>query len=137
MARAARSLSSARLEQLLRTPARRFVLDTVVWSIARQLDRKRPAGLTSSIRCRIMPTGGGEPDVYHLNLRDGRCQVERGAGGTRPGLTITVDDAELIRVATGQSNPVQALFNGRIAVGGSVTGVAASLASMFLTLPRD
>jgi alkyl sulfatase BDS1-like metallo-beta-lactamase superfamily hydrolase len=137
VARAARSSSSEWLEQLMRTPARRFVLDAMVWTIARQLDRKRPTGLTSSIRCRIMPTGGGEPDIYHLNLRDGRCQVERGAGGPRPGLTITVDDTELIRLATGQSNAVQALFNGRITVGGNLTGVAASLASMFLTPPRD
>jgi alkyl sulfatase BDS1-like metallo-beta-lactamase superfamily hydrolase len=121
----------------MRTPARRLVLDAMIWTIARQLDRKRPTGLTSSIRCRIMPTGGGEPDIYHLNFRDGRCQVERGAGGPRPGLTITVDDTELIRLATGQSNAVQALFNGRITVGGNLTGAAASLASMFLTPPRD
>ena len=134
--RTARSSSADALGQLLASPARPFALDALFWKLGRELDRKRSKGLTSTVLCRITGGAEGDHDVYQLNFRDGRCQVRRGSDGSKAELTITLDDAELVRLATRQSTPMQGVFNGRIKVGGNVGNVAASLASMFLAAPE-
>jgi len=112
------------------------VLDALFWRLGRELDRKRANGLTSTVLCRIAGSADGEHDVYRLTFVDGRCQVKRGADGPTPELTITLDDAELVRLATGRSTVMQGFLNGRIKIGGNVGNAAASLASIFLTAPE-
>ena len=43
---------------------------------------------------------------------DGRCSVSAAQGAAPPKLTITVDGAEFLRLATGNSDPVKAYFTG-------------------------
>jgi putative sterol carrier protein len=47
-----------------------------------------------------------------------------------PKLTITVDGAEFLRLATGNSDPVKAYFTGRVSLAGDVM-VAAKASGLF------
>lgn len=115
---------------------RRLVLDAVFWTLAQQLGRSGSGGLNSTVRCHVV--GGGDvPDSYELRFRDGGCRVVRGARERKPELTLTLDDAELVRLVSGQSTPAEGVFNGRITVRGDVGRVAAAMASVFLGQPRD
>jgi hypothetical protein len=113
-----------RLDAIMRTPIRRVVLEGIFWQVPRHLDRRRAAGINASIRWRITGRGDGEADIYDLVIADGRARVKRGGHEVTPRLTITVDAAEFLRVAAGSSNPVNAYFNGKLALRGDVMQAA-------------
>lgn len=136
-ARAVQTASPAALGRLLRSPARKVLLDGIFWHAARQLAQSRSVNLKSTVRCYVTPEAGSEPDVYELRFEDGDCRMARGAGETRPGLTLALDDAELVRLITGQSTAAQGVFNGRIMVRGDVGRMAATLAAAFASRPQD
>jgi putative sterol carrier protein len=130
-ASAVRKAPKERLEQLMRSPARRVVLGAIFWQMPRHVDSERAKGLTSSIRWKITGRPDGEADVYQLEFVDGACRVFRGPDGSQPArLTITVDGAEFLRLATGNSDPMQAYFRGRIGLTGDVM-MAAKASSLF------
>jgi hypothetical protein len=80
---------------------------------------------------------GGEPDTYELRLSGGSCQLARGAGNTKPHVTIALDDAELVRLLTAQVRPAQEVLGGRIMVRGRVGPLASEIASAFLSQLSD
>jgi alkyl sulfatase BDS1-like metallo-beta-lactamase superfamily hydrolase len=112
------------------------VLDALFWHAGRQLSRSGSRELDSTVRFYVTPEASGEPDIYELRFRDGSCRVSRGAGTAKPGVTVAFDDSELVRLITGQSTPVQGVFNGRIMVRGDFARMATTLASVFVARPR-
>jgi alkyl sulfatase BDS1-like metallo-beta-lactamase superfamily hydrolase len=130
VARFVRDSSEARLERLMRSPLRRVVLEAIFWQMPQRLDPDRARGKGSSIRWRITGRPDGGIDEYQLELADEACRVERNPQGSDAQLTITVDGAEFLRLATGNSNPMQAYFAGRIALSGDIM-LAARLATLF------
>jgi putative sterol carrier protein len=130
-ASAVRKAPKERLEQLMRSPARRVILGAIFWQMPRHVDSQRAKGLTSTIRWKITGRPDGEADIYQLEFVDGDCRVVRGADGAEPArLTITVDGAEFVRLATGNSDPMQAYFRGRVTLAGDVM-MAAKASSLF------
>jgi putative sterol carrier protein len=128
-AHAVRNAPKERLDQVMRSPARRVLLETIFWQMPRHIDERAARTMNCTIRWRI--TGkGDEADVYDLEFIDGRCRVIRGPGVAPPKLTITVDGAEFLRLATGNSDPVKAYFTGRVALAGDVM-VAAKASGLF------
>jgi alkyl sulfatase BDS1-like metallo-beta-lactamase superfamily hydrolase len=124
-------------ERLVHTPARRLVLDALFWRLPHFIGLHRASGINSSIRWRVTGRPDGVADEYRLDLSDGRCRVSRGPDGPPPALTITLEAAELIRLAARQSDPVAALFTGRVTVTGNMM-VAAKLGALFLNpAPRE
>ena len=119
-----------RLDQVMRSPARRVLLETIFWQMPRHIDPENVKSMNCTIRWRITGKSDGEADVYDLLLADGNCRVVRGPGTSPPKLTITVDGAEFLRLATGNSDPVKAYFTGRVALAGDVM-VAAKASSLF------
>ena len=71
----------------------------------------------------------GGTDVYQLLIEDGQARTERGEG-TDPRLTITLDGVEFLKLASGNSDPMQAYFTGRIQIAGDIM-VAAKMAQLF------
>jgi putative sterol carrier protein len=131
VARAVRKTPSERLERLMRSPARRPILEAIFWQMPHHIDKERAQGLTAAIRWQITGRSDGEADVYQLELDDGNCRIIRGPNGAKPArLTITVDGAEFLRLATGNSEPMQAYFRGRIVLAGDVM-MAAKASSLF------
>jgi putative sterol carrier protein len=118
------------LEQLMHTPARRVVLGTIFWQMPRRFDRERAKGMNSSIQWRITGGHDGREDVYQLDIADGECRVTRNPDGPTPGVTITIDGADFVQVATGSSDPMKAYFSGRVGLAGDVM-LAAKLRTLF------
>lgn len=125
-----RDSSQARLERLMRSPLRRVVLEAIFWQMPQRVDPDRAQRTRCSIRWRITGRPDGGVDVYQLELANDVCRVEHNPSGSDAQLTITVDGAEFLRLATGNSNPMQAYFAGRVALSGDIM-LAARLATLF------
>lgn len=132
LTRTAQTATGRGLEELLRTPVRGVVLEGLFRELGRRIDGLELSAGPASIRCSLTGQSEAAPDVYELHFTDGRCRVVHGPTTRRPELTLKLDERELIRLATGRSTPMQALFSGRIKVGGD----AAGLAALFLSLRK-
>jgi alkyl sulfatase BDS1-like metallo-beta-lactamase superfamily hydrolase len=119
-----------RLEQLMRSPLRKPILDGIFWQMPKQLDARQSAGTRSSIRWCITGRPDGGVDAYQLELDDGRARIIRGTEGPDPRLTITLDGVEFLRLVSGNSDPMRAYFTGQIKLAGDIM-VAAKLATLF------
>jgi putative sterol carrier protein len=125
-----RDASPKRVEQVMRSPVRKPILDGIFWQMPNQLDVKQAAGLRSSIRFCITGRADGGVDTYQLEVEDGRAWTIHGTGGPDPRLTITVDAVEFLRLASGNSDPMQSYFKGHLQLAGDIM-VAAKLAQLF------
>lgn len=130
LGRVVRKTPDERLVQVMRSPARRIVLDGIFWQMPQYMDRERAQGVSSSVLWCITGRPDGGIDSYHLLIEDGSCRVTREPYAPDPRLTITVDAAELLKLATGGSNPMHAYISGKVTLTGDVM-VAAKLASLF------
>jgi predicted lipid carrier protein YhbT len=128
--RLVRSTPPDRLEQVMQSPARKPLLDGIFWQMPRQVDSAAAADLQTSIRWCITGRADGGVDVYQLELQGGQTKVIRGNAGPDPRLTITMDGVEFLRLVSGNSDPMQAYFKGRIQLAGDIM-VAAQLAQLF------
>jgi alkyl sulfatase BDS1-like metallo-beta-lactamase superfamily hydrolase len=113
-----------RLEQVMRSPARRVVLGTIFSQMPRRLDRDRAAGAHAKVLWRITGRPDGGADEYRVELEDGDLHIVRGAGGEDSPVTITIDGADFLRVATGASDPMQAYMSGKLSMTGDVMHAA-------------
>jgi putative sterol carrier protein len=129
LARAVRGVPDDRLEQALRTPMRRVVLDGIFWQMPQHLDRTRASGVDVTVRWEVTGRSDGGVDTYDLVLGGGRARVRRGAKGDAR-LTITLGAAELVRLASGGLDPMQAYYKRRIKLGGDIM-LAAKLTALF------
>ena len=66
--------------------------------------------------------------MYQLEVDRGQVKTMGEEG--EPKLTVTMDGVEFLRLASGNSDPMQAYFKGRIELSGDIM-VAAKLAQMF------
>lgn len=126
------AIPDRQLEQLMQTPARRLVIETIFLIMPRYLDRTRAAGLDMAIRWRVR---SGEPDensddVYDLVIAERQCRVTRGESEARPLVTVTLESVELLRLATGRSTPMESYLAGRLSLRGDIMQ-AARLTSLF------
>jgi hypothetical protein len=118
LARGLAGVPDRRIEQLMATPLRRVVLDALFWGAPQVLDRTPTADVVSSLRCHV-GAADGSYDVYWLEFSAGAWHSGR---GTPPGpcqITLTVQDAELLRLACGRSSPVQAFLAGKLRASGN------------------
>jgi putative sterol carrier protein len=128
--RLVRDASGERLEQVMRSPARRPLLEGIFWQMPRQLDARRAAGVSTHVRWQITGGPDGATDTFDLLVEDGTARTTRRLIASAPRLTITMDGAELLRVASGNSDPMAAYFKGRITLTGDIM-VAAQIAQIF------
>lgn len=128
--RLVRDAPPERLEQVMRSPARRALLDGIFWQMPRQLRPEQAAAVRTLIRWQV--TGGPQDgvDTYDLHVADGHARTSRDLDPAPPRLTITLDGVELLRLVSGNSDPMAAYFKGRITLAGDIM-VAAQMAQMF------
>jgi putative sterol carrier protein len=119
-----------RVEQVMRSPARKPILDAIFWQMPKQMDVKQAKDVNSSIRWCITGRPDGGVDVYGLVLEEGHARIVKGESGPDPRLTITMDAPEFLKLVSGNSDPMQAYFTGRIQLAGDIM-VAAKLATLF------
>ncbi|HEX3691361.1 MAG TPA: SCP2 sterol-binding domain-containing protein [Solirubrobacteraceae bacterium] len=128
--RMVREASPERLDQIMKSPARRAVLDGIFWQMPRQLDAKAAAHIQTTIRWNITGRSDEAVDTYLLEVDNGTARSNRGPEGPDPKLTITMDGVEFLRLISGNSDPMAAYFKGRIQLAGDIM-VAAQLAQIF------
>jgi SCP-2 sterol transfer family len=128
--RLVRDAPDDRLDAVMRSQARKPLLDGIFWSMPRQMDRAQAEGVETTIRWCITGRTDGETDVYHLVINDGQASIVKGLPGPDPRLTITLDGVEFLRLVSGNSDPMQAYFTGRVQLAGDIM-VAAKLAQLF------
>ena len=128
--RLVRDTSPERLEQLMRSPARRALLDGIFWQMPRQLDAQAAANVRTTIRWNITGRPDDGDDTYLLEVDNGTARTSRGSEGPDPKLTITMDGVEFLRLISGNSDPMAAYFKKRIQLAGDIM-VAAQLAQIF------
>jgi putative sterol carrier protein len=130
LGRLVRDAPPERLEQLMRSPARRALLDGIFWQLPKQLDTEQAAGVTTAIRWCITGRADDAVDTYLLVVEKGTARTHRGTDGPDPKLTVTMDGVEFLRLVSGNSDPMAAYFKGRIQLAGDIM-VAAQLAQLF------
>ncbi len=124
------SIPARRVDEIMATPARRVMLDTIFWALPHVLSRSDAHRLTSSIRFQVPGHPDDPPDLYWVAFRDGRWHSGRG-GGQSAQLTITVGGPGLVALACGRMSPTREYLAGRLRVRGNPL-----LASKLLTLIR-
>jgi alkyl sulfatase BDS1-like metallo-beta-lactamase superfamily hydrolase len=122
--------ASRGLEELLQTPARGLVLDALFWELGRRLAKQSALASGFSVRCTVTRPSERPPDTYELIFSEGQHRASRGASAKRPALTLTLHERELVHLVTGRTSPLQAVFAGRVRVGGDVGALAALLLTM-------
>lgn len=112
------TVSDARVNELLASPARRAMLDGLFWGLPRVLNDSDAHELADSVRF-VMPGRPGEADeVYHLEYREGRWQ--RGREPERPArIVVTASAPDLVALATGRVAPVRLYTRGRLRLRGN------------------
>jgi putative sterol carrier protein len=118
-----------RLEQLMRSPARKPALDGLFWQMPKQVNPEIAKDMTTTIRWRITGRPDDGVDVYQLEVDKGQVKTVKGESGD-PKLTVTMDAVEFLKLASGNLDPMQAYFKGRIELTGDIM-VAAKLAQLF------
>jgi putative sterol carrier protein len=130
LGRLVRETPPERLDQIMKSPARRPLLDGIFWGIPRQLDAKAAANIKTAIRWNITGRADEGVDSYLLEIDNGTARANRGTEGPDPKLTVTMDGVEFLRLISGNSDPMAAYFKGRIQLAGDIM-VAAQLAQIF------
>ena len=127
--RAVHNAPPERLEQLMRSPARKPALDGIFWQMPKQVNTEVAKNMTTTIRWRITGRPDDGVDVYQLVVDKGQVKTVKGESGD-PKLTVTMDAVEFLKLASGNLDPMQAYFKGRIELTGDIM-VAAKLAQLF------
>jgi predicted lipid carrier protein YhbT len=134
--KAVRGAGPDRIERVMKSPARLAVLEGIFWQIPQRFDPSRAEGIDAMVRWCITGRADGGVDTYELQIADGRCRVGHGYSGKRAQVTITLSGAELVQLAAGGSDPMQAYFKRRIKLTGDVM-LAAKLAKLFRVPPSS
>jgi putative sterol carrier protein len=130
LARLIQDSPDSRLELLMRSPARRAILDGIFWQMPQRLSRRRAAGMNAVIEWQITGRPDGGADAYQLAVANGRARVRRGSLEPNPLLTITLDGADFLKLVTGNADPMKAYFAGKIKLAGNIM-LGAKLQSLF------
>ena len=97
----------------------------------------RPAranGFEAVIAWQITGAGGGGVDEYLIRVHDGRCDV-LAEHAAQPEISVRTDPATLLKIVTGNEDPVTAVLKQRLSVRGDLA-LAARLTKLFVVGPR-
>jgi hypothetical protein len=121
-----------RLERLMRSPARRPILEGVFWQMPQRLDRQRANGVEAAVLWRIRGRPDGGIDEFRLLISDGSARITRGSSDDPPRtvLTMTIDGVDFLKLISGGLDPMRGYLGGKIELAGDIM-FAAKLGSMF------
>lgn len=129
-ARLVQNTPTARLERLMNSPVGRLLVETIFWQMPRFIDSERARDLRCAIDWAITRADDRGADVYRLQFAPGPARIIRGGDGREAQLTITVDAARFLLLATGNLDPMRAYFGGELVLAGDIM-LAAKLVSLF------
>ncbi|TCC27522.1 MULTISPECIES: SCP2 sterol-binding domain-containing protein [Kribbella] len=137
LARLVDRTSERELRHRLIGGVREIALREIFRRMPEYLRPARAAGFDAVISWQITGAGGGgrreTVDEYWLRVHDGRCTLES-PGATPPDITIRTDPTTLLRIVTGNEDPVLAVLKQRLSVRGDLAQ-AARLPKLFSAGP--
>ncbi len=99
--------------------------DEILTSMPEQFDAEAARGLNVVVQFHL---GGPEGGTHHVVIRDGTIEVARGAH-QKPTMSLTLEGADFVALATGELRPQLAFMNRRIQIAGDV-GMASELLAL-------
>jgi len=137
LARLVDRTSERELRHRLIGGVREIALREIFRRMPEYLRPARAAGFDAVISWQITGAGGaGRPDAvdeYWTRVHDGRCKVVP-RGPTPPDISIRTDPTTLLRIVTGNEDPVVAVLKQRLTVRGDLAQ-AARLPKLFSAGP--
>lgn len=126
-ARIVKGLSTREINEIMRGELRRRVLGEVFRRMERQFRPENAGSLDALIRWKIT----GESDVvYETTIADGTCTVREGRTDADPRTTLTMGDADFLKLVSGNANPVTMFITRKLKLAGDV-GLASGLTRYF------
>ena len=127
-AKLVKGLSTKELNELAQdAELRARVLHEVFGRMEQQFRPDSAGSLDAVIRWKV--TGVSEA-VYETAIADGACTVREGRGEQEPRVTLVLSDADFLKLASGNSNPVTMFMTRKLKVAGDV-GLASGLPRLF------
>jgi SCP-2 sterol transfer family len=139
LARLVDSTSERELRHRLIGGVREVALREIFRRMPDYLRPARAAGFDAVVAWQITGAGGGDQhtgtvDEYRIRVRDGRCSVL--TDDAEPArISVRTDPATLLKIVTGNEDPVAAVLKQRLSVRGDLT-LAARLPKIFAVAPR-
>ncbi|MEU8225168.1 SCP2 sterol-binding domain-containing protein [Kribbella sp. NPDC048915] len=137
LARLVDRTSERELRHRLIGGVREIALREIFRRMPEYLRPARAAGFDAVITWQITGAGGaGRPDTideYWIHVHDGRC-TQLAAQPTPPDISIRTDPTTLLRIVTGNEDPILAVLKQRLTVRGNLA-LAARLPKLFTTGP--
>ncbi|MCX4722650.1 SCP2 sterol-binding domain-containing protein [Streptomyces sp. NPDC090052] len=122
-----KGLSPRQLGEIARGDLRRQVLAEVFGRVERQFRPDSAGSLAAVIRWKIT----GESDVvYETTIADGVCTVAEGRSEADPRLTLTMGDADFLKLVSGNASPVTLFILRKVKIAGDL-GLASGLTRYF------
>ena len=128
-----RNAPDGRLEQLMRTPFRKLIIGGILSRLPRQLEDKLPEGVSATLLWRITAPGTGFVETYSVVIAPPGSRLIRGDGAPDPHITVSADAAEMLRLLTGNSNPMRSYFTGKLKLTGDIMLASRLLGEMLPT----
>lgn len=115
------------IAELMRGELRARVLAEVFGRMERQFRPENAGSLNAVIRWEIT---GESLAVWETSIADGTCAVRAGAHAANPRVTLTMADAEFLRLVSGNGSPVAMFMTRKVRIAGDI-GVASGLTRLF------
>jgi putative sterol carrier protein len=124
-----KSTPDAKISEVMSGPDRSKILDEV-FNRMPTLFRADKAGNTQAvIHWNITGGPGGSTDSYETVIENGACTVTN-QPARDPKLTMTMDAPTLLKVVSGDGNPMMMFMTGKVKAKGDL-GIAAQIAKLF------
>lgn len=126
-AKLVKGLSTKQIQELAKGDLRTRVLSEVFGRMEKQFRSDSAGTLQALIRWKVT----GENDViYETTIADGTCTVREGRGEAEPRVTLTMGDAEFLKLVSGNSSPVSMFMTRKLKIAGDVA-LASGLTRLF------
>ncbi|SFC54768.1 SCP2 sterol-binding domain-containing protein [Streptomyces aidingensis] len=126
-ARLVKGLSTKDIAEVMTGERRLRVLRAVFSRMERQFRPDRAGSLRALIRWQV---GGDTEAVYEVSIADGGCAAREGRTEADARTTLTLGDAEFLRLVSGNANPITLFMTRRLKVAGDI-GLASGLTRLF------
>jgi putative sterol carrier protein len=112
----------------MRGPVGRLLTAQIFRGMAREFQPEKAKGLDAVMLWEV-GADGERVERWQLTIRDQRCRAGRPTGED-PALTLRLDRATLLELATGLANPPQLFITGRLKISGDLM-LAQRLTTLF------
>jgi putative sterol carrier protein len=124
-----KSTPDSKIAEVMAGPGRTKILDEV-FNRMPTLFRADKAGNTRAvIHWNVTGGAGGSTDSYETVIENGACTVTN-QPARDPKLTMTMDAPTLLKVVSGDGNPMMMFMTGKVKAKGDL-GIAAQIAKLF------